>query len=511
MAEIRLFRANERIFINDDPKRFVIINQDNFYKTLEAVYKAAGIPYTDQPNPLYYDVSRAFDEYKAEAKTEEPIESPLQETEEGKIRAYLVTEIMSKLHLKTLNDTGEILYYKDGIYVRNGEAEVLRILHQLGKFEITNSRRSEVLAAIRAQTGIERTEFDKDPYVLNLKNGFLHILTGEFKPHAPDYLSLTQIPRVYDSEAKCPNIIHYLLSTIEPEHLATVSKLLGYLLLRSARYQKAVMCCGEGSAGKSVFLSLLTAFLGKENVSNVSLHELVSDRYAAAELYGKMANVFADLKADKIADSGMFKVVVAGDRIRAQHKYKEPFTFEPYAKLIFSANQIPETADKSYAYFRRWVLLPFYRTFDGPNRDDSLPEKLTTEEELSGLLNLALKGLKKLRDEHGFKDIDLEEIRRQYEMGASRIRSFIEEECTLQPENDQLYIESSKLREAFKKYCTERGTKYIDERKFGEELKALNIKRSQKRIGKEKPYCYFGITLKNNCLHVSSQTGTTIC
>src|SRR5690606_38296347 len=104
--------------------------------------------------------------------------------------------------------------------------------------------------------------------------------------------------------------------------------------------------CGEGSNGKSVFLGLIEAFLGAENVSNVSLHDLTSDRYASAELYGKMANIFADLRADKITDAGTFKVVVSGDRIRAQRKHQQPFTFKPYAKLIFSANQIPETSDK---------------------------------------------------------------------------------------------------------------------------------------------------------------------
>lgn len=503
---LKLFRANERIFLNDNPRCYVDIDPNDFYKTLERVYRAANIPYTTEQNHIYDDVSSAFEEFLAEEAQKQVVESPLKETEEGKVRAYLTTETLNRLNLKTLMDTGEILAYRNGIYIKGGEGEILKLLHELGRFEITNSRRSEVLAAIRAQTGVDRSEFDKDPYLLNLRNGILNVITGEFREHGPDYLSLNQIPLTYDPEASCPNIIRFLTSTIEPEHLATVSKMLGYLLLRSARYQKAFMLTGEGSNGKSVFLGLLTAFLGKENVSGISLHELTMDRFASAELYGKMANVFADLRADKITDAGTFKVVVSGDRIRAQRKHAQPFTFEPYAKLIFSANQIPETADKSYAYFRRWVLLPFYRTFDESNRDEHLLEKLTTEEELSGLLNFALRGLKKLRDERGFQDVDLQEIRRQYELGASRIKPFIEEECILQPGNENLWIESAKLREAFKRYCSERGSKYIDESNFGEQLKALGVIHKQKRIGRERPRCEFGISLKCHAVTGNSTT-----
>lgn len=425
---------------------------------------------------------------------------------EAEKKGALVEEILHRLSIRTLQDTGEILYYREGVYVAGGKEKILAELQVLGGYDINNHIRNEVIETIKSMTYTPREEFDKNPNILNLKNGLLNIQTGEFREHDPTYLSLTQIPRIYNPKAKCPEIIKFLLSTIEPEYMATVSKMLGYLLLRSARYQKAFMLCGEGSNGKSVFLGLVEAFLGKENVSSVSLHELTSDRYASAELYGKMANIFADLRADKITDAGTFKVVVSGDRIRAQRKHQQPFTFEPYAKLIFSANQIPETSDKSYAYFRRWVIIPFFRTFEGESGDETIREKITTEEELSGLLNLALRGLKKLRDEHGFKDEDVEEIRRQYELGASRIKTFIEEECILEPKNENLWIESDKLREAFKAYCQKEGTSFINERKLGEELKALGIVRRRKRIGKDRPYCYFGLALK--CPNVLIETST---
>lgn len=504
--DLRLFRANERIFINDDPRRYATINPNDFYLTLEQVYKAANIPYTPEPNQIYDDVSNAFEEYREEL-AEKQIDSPLKETEEGKIRAYLVTEIMSRLHLKTLIDAGEILVYRNGIYVKGGEAEVLKLLHELGRFEITNTRRSEVLAAIRAQTGVERSEFDKDPYLLNLRNGILNVMTGEFREHNPNYLSFTQLPVSYNPRASSPEIIKFLRSSLDSAGLKIVVRMLGYCLLKSTRYERVFMLCGSGANGKSTLIKLIAALVGRENYSSVSLQDLTTDRYATAELYGKLVNVFSDLKAEKVVNSGILKVLVSGDPIRAQKKHQQPFSFEPYATLIFAANKIPPTDDPSYSYYRRWQIIGFNRTFEGEERDEHLLEKLTTEEELSGLLNIALIGLKRLIEEKGFPDTDIEDIRQQYELSASKISEFIKESCILEPQNESIYIPSKELQEAYRKYCESKGSSYIDIRTLGEELKKLGCGHKKIQKNGRREYYDIGITLNNklsNCLDNSS-------
>jgi putative DNA primase/helicase len=411
-------------------------------------------------------------------------------------RRFLVEEILSRLHIKTLEDTHEILYYRDGIYVRDGEQKILAELQEIAGFELTNSMRSEVLATIRAMTFTPREEFDRDPNLLNFKNGLVNIETGEEFVHSPKFLCMTQMPVEYRPGVGCPQIAKFLKETLDPEQVKVVVKMLGYILLKNVKYEKAFLLVGEGSNGKSTLIKLVVSFVGTENASQVSLQELTADRFASAHLYGKMVNVFADLKADKINDSGYFKLLVSGDRIRAQKKHQQPFEFSNYAKLVFSANRIPDTADDSYAYFRRWVILRFDRTFEGTAKDESLIEKLTMPEELSGLLNMALGGLKRLKAEHGFEHTDIEEIRELYKEGASKIKDFINEQCELDTTNPELTVSTYELHNTYAGYCRGKGTSFLDITRFGEELKALGVKHQRKRKKGSREYVYVGISLK---------------
>ena len=111
-----------------------------------------------------------------------------------------------------------------------------------------------------------------------------------------------------------------------------------------------------------------------------------------------------DLKASKLSSTGNFKTLVSGDSVTAQHKYGQPFIFRNLAKLVFSANRIPGSDDTSYAYYKRWLILTFEKTFTEGTKDTDLIHKLTTRDKLSGLLNLALVGLKQLEKEDGFRD-----------------------------------------------------------------------------------------------------------
>jgi putative DNA primase/helicase len=341
-----------------------------------------------------------------------------------------------------------------------------------------------------------RAEFDiSEPHILNLQNGLLNIDTLELKEHSPDQLSLVQLPVRYDPNAKCPRILKFLGEVLHPQDIFTAMQIIGYCLYKTAEYEKATMLVGPGSNGKGVFLKVIEALVGLQNTSHVALQDLDHDRFAAAGLYCKMVNTFADLKQIKLSSSGNFKMLVSGDSIRAQEKFKDPFDFRSYAKLIFSANKIPESDDQTYAYYRRWLILEFEKIFDEDEKDTKLIDKLTTSEELSGLLNLALIALRKLRKDNGFKDISVEKVRKTYEEKSNIVQAFIESCCSVNLKDGDYYTLSTDLYTAYFNFCKERNEKPSDTTVFGKKLAAMGIENEKILYYGKREHCYIGVRL----------------
>lgn len=189
-------------------------------------------------------------------------------------------------------------------------------------------------------------------------------------------------------------------------------------------------------------------------------------------------------------------------RFTPKKKFRDIFSFENRAKLIFSTNMPPKINDEdSLAFWRRWIIIPFPSQFLGDHADKRLLEKLTTEQELSGLLNLAVNGLKRLRENGDFSyGSSPDEVADIYRRASDPIYSFVTEACTLNPSgwthNEQLY-------DAYKCYCHKTNTPIMEKGSFVRALKnsKFNLLPSRRAIdGHGKRHGLGGITV-NTAVH----------
>ena len=250
--------------------------------------------------------------------------------------------------------------------------------------------------------------------------------------------------------------------------IESVWELAGYLLIPDQSLQTAFMLLGEGANGKSTLLNLLMTLIGKENTSAVALHRLDEDRFATAELVGKLANVFADLDARALQASSIFKSITGGDLITAERKYDHPFQFTPYARLLFSANEPPPTPDSSDAFFRRWQVIPFDRRFDPGKADRRLIHRLTTPTELSGLLNLGLSRLEGLQHRGAFITSDSgQAAKERFRTDSDSVAGFIDDACEVDPD---VRVSKSTFYEAYKAWCSDSNRRPKGKQKFNRQI-----------------------------------------
>jgi len=402
-------------------------------------------------------------------------------------------ELIKEYDLKTMKDTQELFYYDDTthIYTNYGEVLIRKELELLIPLIGTRSI-NEIIQKIKRRTPISRAQFDCTN-LTNVENGFLNPLTGELISHSPKILTLNLLPLKYNPNAKCPETLKFLSSVLPLGNIITFLQFLGYCLLKTAKYEKALILLGRGDNGKSILLKLIEAFLGLENTSHVSLKDLSEDKFAKADLFGKMANTCGDLESYKILDSSGFKMLVSGDSIRAQKKGQDAFFFRNHAKLIFSTNQFPNVSDAGYSWYKRLIVLLFPNTF-ADDKDVDIIDKIITDEELSGLLNLVIRALRQLVKVGRFANVkDPRDVRKHFDEGLKYVQDFIKVKCVL---GSTLSDNSSRLYAAYCSYCQTNKITSLADSTFGACLTELGIKKGRRMKSGNRNYVNKGIKLK---------------
>ncbi|MCJ7635690.1 phage/plasmid primase, P4 family [Candidatus Bathyarchaeota archaeon] len=409
------------------------------------------------------DIGTIF--YKCENghKTAAPIQKTYAPMMYGHISSYqdeygkfqpiaLAKDLMDNYFFKTDKKSLTIYVFsmERGIWEPLGEILIEQIVAEKLKLEYKQHFLTDIKGYIRAST---YADLHETPDKLALENGILDVVTGEIEQPNPNEFIITRLPVTYDKNAQCPKSIKFLTEVFGKEQLPIVQELIGYCLYKAMPFHKAVLLIGEGRNGKSTFLNLLVAFLGIENTAHVTLQDLCVNRFAVAELLGKLANIRADLTKTTLASVGRFKELTGNDRIMAEFKHENPFTFQATAKQIYSCNEAPEIKEDTLAIFSRWIILACNNIFLGQNCDPKILEKLTAPSELSGLLNYALEGLKRLLDTGTFSiNEDIAELRVTMIRKMNSAKAFIEEQISY--ENDiNAFIEESELYSKFILYC----------------------------------------------------------
>lgn len=236
---------------------------------------------------------------------------------------------------------------------------------------------------------------------INLKNGIYDWHREKLLPHSSDNLSLVQLPFQYDPYATCPEWDRFIESVF-PEGRQLIYELIGLLTIPYTRLQKTILLLGPGSNGKGTFLRAINKFLGEDNVSHVSLHQLEEEKFSRSMIVGKLVNMFGDLPVYKIDKTNFFKSLTGEDTIQIEHKGQTPFPYVPFCRIIFSGNKLPKVDDDTEGYLRRWLVIPFLRKFQvDPSKGESIENILSSPNELSGVFNKAMQYLPNVVD-HGF-------------------------------------------------------------------------------------------------------------
>ena len=371
-------------------------------------------------------------------------------------------------------------------WARKSEYEIRQYIGELlGRFQ-TAKLVDSVRQLLRSEL-IYKGDFNVNKKVLNFPNGELEIETGLLKNHCRGSYSTIQLNYSYDEKAECPNWLNFIEAVTggARDRMDLLQEMFGYCLTADTRYQKCFYLLGQGANGKSVLLSVLEAMIGEANTSHVEIAFLNSD-FQRIKLANSMVNICNDIKTDVAGTGSFFKAIVAGDTISGCFKGKDFFDFKPCCKVVFAANSMLSTRDIDGGFLRRICFVNFPIQFvSAPTkenerlRDTEMLSKLL--QELPGILNWSLAGLKALRENGAFTGTtDQEDFLKELELVNDPIAAFVEEEVVPRKEFFLQMQNRENIYKEYVKWCSLSNSIVMNSRWFWPRLRR-KVKITEKR------------------------------
>lgn len=427
------------------------------------------------------------------------------------------TEVLDEtMHWRALVENDVLYCYDDdtGIYRSDGEVRLReKLVAELAEQFKAHEQR-EIAEQLRGRNMIRHENMGGPDHKIAASNCVIHVERNELRTesHDPSYEFLNRVQTNYDPDADCPLFRSFLKEVVQTESdRKKLQEYAGYCLHHwGLPFHKALFLVGPTASGKSTFLDTIRAMLGSDATTSLTPQQMTEQRFAGAELFGKWANIRNDIPASTVKNTGQFKEITAGDPMKAEEKFKDPFHFEPDAKHMFSANQLPNTNTDDEAFYRRVLLVAFPSTIPRGERDPRLDEKL--QDELSGVLNWALEGLQRLLTQGRFTaDRSPAETQLTWEKWGDSISRF--QQVGLEEASGE-HVPKKRAYRAYVAYCEDEGIPTETQIKFTRKLKSEGIEDGRQYVAGDRKRCYLNVQLTGRAEGLlegdnSSDGGTT--
>lgn len=387
--------------------------------------------------------------------------------EKGKLQVRRFEEhFCREAHM--INLDGNLHIYRDGVYT-NGDMMIRgKMLEYLP--DLTFSQRNEILN--RSKDRIHVRAKRAPAYLIAFRNGVYNITTKTLEPHSPSNIITNKIDWDYDPNAYNETADRTLnkLACQDETIRALLEEIIGYCFYRRNELGKAFILLGDNSNGKSTYLDVVRFILDDSNTSSLALQDLGS-RFKTGELFNKLANIGDDIPDTWVPDPSIFKKVVTGDRLTAEFKGTNPFEFNPYSKMLLSANEMPRIDDKTGAVKRRLVPVPFKAVFspNDPDYDPHIKDKLKQEDSIEYLIRVGIEGLHRVLTNNRFStNADIERELKSIDELNNPIIGFIDEVG-----EDGIVNNSTKaVYDRYRDYCFESGMQPVALNSFVRQMNA---------------------------------------
>jgi len=499
---------NMAIYISDHPDRELLKEQytkiqkgsegelDNWLKGIDEKGKAAFpfsigelVNFTKKYKiPFDWKTTPEYKQWKQLKYSENKLQEEVKKEETAENLHKLITSFYDKRDLAKQFLKIQPLFYDrnknwwmwDNVnfcWVLSDEVDIINLVNKLSIVDTINSKeRNEILESLR-QEGRDKKPKDIKSTWIQFKDKIIDIENQtEFKA-TPDYFITNPIPWEIHPFGidETPNLDRIFEEWVGKDYVKTLYEILAYSLLPDYPINRIFCFVGSGMNGKSCFLRLLKNFIGENNCCSTELDTLLSSRFEVTRLYKKLLCQMGETNFEEMSKTSLLKKLTGGDLIGFEHKGKNPFESNNYAKIIISTNNLPSTTDKTVGFYRRWLIIDFPNQFS--EKKDILKD--IPDEEYQCLALKCSRILKEIIQKREFtNEGSIEERMERYESKSNFLDKFLK--LFIDKEDPNGLITKSDFYKRFVSWSKEQRHRELSEIAVSKLMKERNIESGSK-------------------------------
>jgi len=254
----------------------------------------------------------------------------------------------------------KLYFYNDRLKKYDNNEEYLKGIITKLVPTLKDNQKNEVIKHMESKLSLTSVRFNQEPYQINFKNGVLDLMDMKLYPHSPDFYDTIQLNVAYTKHDSHPIADKFFSDATkgDKDMEQLLYEAIGYAFLKTSNLEKIFMLTGAGRNGKSTFLNIIRNLVGLENATSIDFKEMNKD-FGTGGLANKLVSVAGDISNQRIDDSDMIKKLASGDLLRINEKYEKKYDIVPFTTFFLSANKLPQTPDTTYAFYRRFCIIPF--------------------------------------------------------------------------------------------------------------------------------------------------------
>ena len=257
--------------------------------------------------------------------------------------------MMSRYHIKRMEIDGALIYFDDQCYSFKSEAFIDQQINICLPFADSKITKQIFKYIERNAPRVNNDVLEQFSHIKCLKNGMYDIKEGKFyDTFNAEWIVTNKIPHnfVYSDEINL-KIIEDIIS--DPKEFSVFMDFLSICLYPDIGIYFMVIFLGGGGTGKKQLATFAKSLLGRDNVTNFTIHDIVFDTTDQIIASRSMLNIDEDMSESEIKEITVILKWVTRDPFSGRGIYSLPINFIPLSRLMANTNKLFDIPDEQHA------------------------------------------------------------------------------------------------------------------------------------------------------------------